>query len=100
MLFSQVLTYLIAVENIPEPPAGHLVSILMIFNAQVAGPVSHGSRLVTKKTKVTKSEYIILEGISRTDFITTFLSVHGLAEQYSPGVHSGPAFKFYWTGSV
>jgi len=72
----------------------------MNFNSQVAGPVGRGAKLVTKKAKITKSGYIILDGISRTDFVTAFLSVHGLSEQYSPGVHSGPAFKIHWTGSV
>jgi hypothetical protein len=90
----------IIAENLPESPSGHLVSVLMFFNSQVAGPVGRGSKLVTKKSKVTKSGHIVLEGISRTSFITAFLSVHGLSDQYSPGVHSGPAFKFFWTGSV
>lgn len=41
----------IIVENLPEPPSGHLMSILMFFNSQVAGPVGRGSKLVTKKVK-------------------------------------------------
>jgi len=74
----------------------------MNFNSQVAGPVGRGAKLVTKKAKITKSGYIILDGISRTNFITAFLflSVHGLSKQYSPGVHSGPAFHIHWTGSM
>lgn len=102
MCFSYVganLSHIIA-EDLPEPPFGHLVSVLMFFNSQVTGPLSRGSKLITKKSKVTKSGHISLEGISRTNFITSFLSVHGLSDQYSPGVHSGPAFKFFWTGSV
>ena len=70
----------------------------MLFNVQVAGPAGHGSKLVTKRLKLTISKIIVLEDISRTDFIATFLVVHGLSEQYHPGVHSGPAFKLFWTG--
>lgn len=92
--------HIIVTEDVPEPPSGHLVSVLMYFNSQIAGPATRGARLITKKAKVTKSGYIILDGISRAAFITAFLSIHGLSEQYSPGVHSGPGFKFYWTGSV
>jgi hypothetical protein len=76
---------IVVTEDIPEPPAGHLMSVLMNFNSQVAGPVGRGLRLVTKKAKITKSGYIILDGILRTNFVTAFLSFHGLSEQYSPG---------------
>ena len=92
--------HIVVMEDIPDPPSGHLVSVLMYFNSQVAGPATRGAKLITKKAKVTKSGYIILDGISCAAFITAFLSIHGLSEQYSPGVHSGPAFKIYWTGSV
>ena len=64
------------------------MSVLMLFNVQVAGPAGHGSKLVTKRSKLTISETIVLEDISRTDFIAAFLVVHGLSEQYRPGVHS------------
>ena len=89
----------LTVEGLPEPPSSHLVSIKMFFTTQVAGPAVHVSKLVTKKSQVIKAE-CIFEGISRTAFITAFLAVHGLSDQYSPGVHSGPAFKFFWTRSV
>ena len=76
------------------------MSVLMLFNVQVAGPADRRSKLVTKRSKLTIFKTIVLEDISRTDFIATFLVVHGLSEQYRPGVHSGPAFKLFWTGSV
>jgi hypothetical protein len=72
----------------------------MLFNVQVAGPAGCGSKLVTKRSKLTISETIVLEDISRTDFIAAFLVMHGLSKQYCPGVHSGPAFKLFWMGSV
>jgi hypothetical protein len=90
----------LGVEDAPESVPGHLVSVLMLFNIQVAGLPGRGYKLTTKKLRVTISDTIGLAGISHTDFGTTFLSVHGLSEQYSPGVHSGPAFKLFWTGSV
>ncbi|KAL6303947.1 hypothetical protein BKA93DRAFT_734171, partial [Sparassis latifolia] len=54
---------------------------------------------ITEKIKTLKFDYIILEGISRTMFITKILGVHDLADQYSPSVHSGPIFKLWFTGS-
>jgi hypothetical protein len=82
------------------PPVGHLVSILMNFSLHAQGPVTRGSKVVKKKSKLIKSDYIVLEGITCIDFITAYLSIHGLLDQFSPGVHSGPPFKLYWTGSV
>ncbi|KAG6846921.1 hypothetical protein H0H93_011079 [Arthromyces matolae] len=41
---------------------------------------------------------IKMENISRTEFIKQFLSVFNLATHFSPGVHSGPDFKFWFTG--
>ncbi|KIK42782.1 hypothetical protein CY34DRAFT_68804, partial [Suillus luteus UH-Slu-Lm8-n1] len=81
-------------------PVGHLVSILMNFSLHAQGPVTRGSKVIKKKSKLIKSDYIVLEGITRIDFITAYLSIHGLSDQFSPGVHSGPPFKLYWTGSV
>jgi hypothetical protein len=101
VIFPRCLTsYILGAEDVSEPAPGHLVSVLMLFNVQVTGPAGRGSKLVTKRSKLTISETIVLEDISRTDFIAAFLAVHGLSEQYSPGVHSGPAFKLFWTGSV
>ncbi|KAG1747748.1 uncharacterized protein EDB91DRAFT_1235773 [Suillus paluster] len=82
------------------PPVGHLVSILMNFSLQAQGPVTCGSKVVKKKSKLIKSDYIVLKGITHVDFITAYLSIHGLSDQFSPGVHSGPPFKLYWTGSA
>jgi hypothetical protein len=72
----------------------------MHFSTQVSGPTTRGSKLVSKRSKIILSDCVVLENITRTAFIAAFLSVHGLSEQFSPGVHSGPAFKLYWTGSV
>jgi hypothetical protein len=79
---------------------GHLVSALMIFSSQVAGPISRGAKLVSKRVKLTKSDHIVLEGTSRSEFIQHFLAIHGLADVFSLGVHSGPPFKLHWTGSA
>lgn len=46
-----------------------------------------------------KSDYIKIEGSSRVDFIKAFFGVHDLSDQFSPGVHSGPPFKIWWSGS-
>ena len=80
--------------------AGHMVSTLMYFSSQVAGPASRGSKLVLKRQKLTKSDHIILEDTSRCEFIQGFLAIHDLADKFSPGVHSGPPFKLHWSGST
>lgn len=100
LLHQNLFSCILMLAAAPIPSVGHLVSVLMQFLVQMPGPASRGSKVVKKKTKLTKSDYIVLEGITHTDFITSYLSIHGLSEQYSPGVHSGPAFKLYWTGSV
>lgn len=84
----------------PLANAGHLVSVTMAFTAPEAsyGP-SRAPKLIMKKSKTTKSDHIVVEGSNRTSFIQKFLSIHDLSDQYSPGVHSGPGFKLWWTGS-
>lgn len=79
---------------------GHLVSITMHYSAQLQGPASRGSKVVSKRSKLVRSDHIRLRDINRPKFIRAFLLVHDLAEQFSPGVHSGPPFKLYWTGST
>ncbi|KAH7903888.1 hypothetical protein BJ138DRAFT_965420, partial [Hygrophoropsis aurantiaca] len=93
--------------NMPEAhseAAGHLISVTTVYTAiekPVSATGSHLSRLTVKKSKArtTKSDHIVLEGSARTKFIESFFAVHDLADQYSPGTHSGPPFKFWWTGS-
>jgi hypothetical protein len=106
---SETTPFLPVAETTPTIPVaeialplsvGYLVSILMNFSLHAQGPVTRGSKVVKKKSKLIKSDYIVLEGITRTDFIVAYLSIHGLSDQFSPGVHSGPPFKLYWTGSV
>ena len=72
----------------------------MYFSSQVAGPVSRGSKLVLRRQKLTKSDHIILEDTSRSDFIQGFLAIHDLADKFSLGDHSGPPFKLHWSGSM
>ncbi|KAG6836198.1 hypothetical protein H0H93_010421 [Arthromyces matolae] len=81
---------------IDEPPAGFLVSVTMIFSAPAA-PNARG-RSGVKKEKSVKMERIKIDGITRTDFIKEFLRIHSLSDHYSPGVHSGPQFRIWWTG--
>jgi hypothetical protein len=63
------------------------------------GARSH--KAVIKKKSCTKFGFInIIESqITRGAFIAHFLTVHDLADQFSLGVHNGPPFKFWWTGS-
>jgi hypothetical protein len=84
----------------PLLAVGHMVSALMNFSSQVAGPASRGSKLVMKRIKLTKSDHIILEGMTRCEFIQAFLTIHKLDDKFSPGVHSGPPFKLHWSRST
>jgi hypothetical protein len=86
--------------EVPLAAAGHMVSALMHFSSQVAGPASRGSKLVVRRAKLTKSDHILLEGATRCEFIKAFLVIHDLADRFSPGIHFGPPFKMYWTGSM
>jgi hypothetical protein len=72
----------------------------MNYSAQVTGPVSRGSKLVTKKAKLISSDTVMLEDISHVVFIKSFLAIHDLDDKFAAGTISGPPFKMYWTGSV
>jgi hypothetical protein len=92
---------LTAIFQAPLASAGHLVLIAMIFTAaDKAYGASGVAKLVMKKTKTIKSEHIVLDNITRMEFINELFQVHDLADQYSPGIHMGPGFKLSWTGSL
>lgn len=68
-----------------------------IFLDTASAPLNR--KAAPKKLKLTKMDTIQLRGISRVNFIEAFLKIHALSDNYSPGVHSGPSFKVWWTGS-
>lgn len=78
--------------------AGYLVSITVCYTS-VEKATGRGARPAAKKIRVTKSDYIDIDGITRSTFVTKMLAVHDLAKDYAPGVHSGPSFKLWFTGS-
>ncbi|KAG2131759.1 hypothetical protein DEU56DRAFT_914323 [Suillus clintonianus] len=99
---SQVLPSAVSGEQISvsQDSAGHLVSVTMLVLVVERSSSSNGrGKLSSKKTKTIKSDHVRIETMSRVEFITAFLRVHDLDDQYSPGVHFGPAFRFWWTGS-
>ncbi|KIJ96371.1 hypothetical protein K443DRAFT_107389, partial [Laccaria amethystina LaAM-08-1] len=80
--------------------AGHLISVGMVFSlAPVPGPGGRAPKGLVKQKPRTKMTNIVLDKISRSDFIKAFLATHNLSDKYSPGVHSGPDFKLWWSGS-
>ncbi|GLB45420.1 hypothetical protein LshimejAT787_2500090 [Lyophyllum shimeji] len=80
----------------PETPKERLVAITMAFS--IPGTVSaRNPKPAPKKDRITKGASIVLDGITRMEFIKAFLAVHDLDDQYSPGVHSGPNFKIWWS---
>jgi len=88
---------IVDVQSVVE---GHNVSVHMNYSAQVAGPISRGSKLITKKAKLISIDIIVLEDISRVAFIKSFLAIHELEDKFAAGAISGPPFKMSWTGSV
>ncbi|KAF9245415.1 hypothetical protein BU15DRAFT_71167 [Melanogaster broomeanus] len=87
-------------QNVPvsNMPVGHLVSATMVYLSTEKPTSSHGKPTV-KKLCTTKSDQISIDDISHVDFVKAFLQIHELTDQYSPGVHFGPQFKLWWTGS-
>lgn len=52
-----------------------------------------------KKHRNSKFDYIHIDSASRTDFIQAALAIHDLDKEYSPGIHSGPIFTAWYSGS-
>jgi hypothetical protein len=72
----------------------------MLFSAPEKVPGIRGKIAMKKtKTRTIKTDRIKIDDIARVDFIQAFLRIHELADQYSPGAHTGPEFKIWWTGS-
>ncbi|KAF9463063.1 hypothetical protein BDZ94DRAFT_1309169 [Collybia nuda] len=88
-----------ATNHYPEIPK-HAVYVTVWFNAASTTLTARGAKTIPKKDKMTKIEKIQINKTTRHDFIKAILAVHGLAERYSPGTHSGPGFKLSWTGSA
>ena len=42
---------------------------------------------------------LVLDSITRVDFIKAILKIQGLSDNFSPGVYSGPNFKLWWMGA-
>ncbi|KII87546.1 hypothetical protein PLICRDRAFT_163749 [Plicaturopsis crispa FD-325 SS-3] len=88
------------VEDAVAPPseAEYLISVVMAFLTTDKSS-GRGSKVLVKKAKTTKSDHMRVTDMTRPDFIKAFFAVHDLTDQFSPGVHSGPGFKMWWTGS-
>ena len=72
----------------------------MIFTAaDKAYSASRVTKLVMKKMKTIKSEHIVLDNITHTEFTKEVFQVHDLSDQFSPGINMGPRFKLSWAGS-
>jgi len=80
---------------------GHLVYVTMTSLELEKGNGGRSHKAIIKKKSSTKFGFINLieSQITRGAFIAQFLTIHELADQFSPGVHNGPPFKLWWTGS-
>jgi len=71
----------------------------MVYSLAAApGPGGRAPKGLVKQKPRTKMTNIVLDNITRADFIKAFLATHNLSDKYSPGVHSGPDFKLWWSG--
>ncbi|EPQ53368.1 hypothetical protein GLOTRDRAFT_95326 [Gloeophyllum trabeum ATCC 11539] len=78
---------------------GNVVAVTLVYTVKEKGPSTRGSRVVSKKTQVTKNALISFsEDLGRADFVAAMLKAHDLADQYAAGPHAGPGFKIWWTG--
>lgn len=78
---------------------GHSVTVNMVFTATEKTMTTRGVKVSSKKIGNPRMENMVLPGMTRSEFIIAALQVHEVANQFSPGVHSGPSFKIWWTGS-
>ena len=77
-----------------------MVSVTMVYSAPEKAP--GGNRLgkvVMKKHRNAKFDYVKISLLDRVSFIREWLRIHDVGDQYSPGIHNGPPFKMWWTGS-
>jgi hypothetical protein len=79
-------------------PAGHLVNITLIYVNNSTVPTAR-VKTAPKKAKITKMDNVVLDSITCVEFIKAVLKIQGLSDNFSPGVHSGPNFKLWWTGA-
>ncbi|KIJ90739.1 hypothetical protein K443DRAFT_657906 [Laccaria amethystina LaAM-08-1] len=84
-------------ETLPTS-VGHLVNVSLVHPIAAAPSTARG-KAAPKKGRTTKMDTIKLDAVSRIDFVKAILKIHGLAETFSPGVHSGPNFKIWWSGA-
>ena len=71
----------------------------MVYSIAAApGPGGRAPKGLVKQKPKTKMTNIVLDKITRANFIKAFLATHNLSDKYSPRVHSGPDFKL-WSGS-
>lgn len=82
-------------------PAGHVVNVTLLYTEPATAPGNRTKAAAPKKGKITKMDNIILEleGTTRINLIKPFFRTHNIDDKYSPGIYSGPDFKFWWTGS-
>ena len=93
--------YLICISAVP-PPDGHLVNVTHTYTSMdsTTSSFQNAKPAAPKKKAMMMLGNIVLEGITRVDFIKVFLSTHNLHTQFAPGIHSGPPFKLLWSGSM
>lgn len=75
-----------------------MLTVQLIYSV-LEKPAGRGVKPVSKKKTVSKFDIVTIADLGRSDFVTAVLKIHDLHEQYSAGIHSGPGFRMWWTGS-
>jgi len=81
------------------PLAGHLVNVSLLYSEPLPALGPRNRVAAAKKGKITKMDNIVLEATTHVNFIKAFFRTHNINDKYSPGIHSRPDFKFWWSGS-
>ncbi|KAH7917991.1 hypothetical protein BV22DRAFT_1134941 [Leucogyrophana mollusca] len=93
-----------SMDNAPQPELGAIVGLLKDYlisitmsclQAETAAVPTCGGRAKVKKIPTTKHVRLVLDGMTRVQFLTEVLKVHGLVDEYRPEF----PIKLWWSGS-
>ena len=77
-----------------------MVLVTMVYSAPEKAPSGNQlGKVVMKKHRNAKFDYVKILLLDQVSFIHEWLRIHDVGDQYSPGIHNGPPFKMWWTGS-
>ncbi|KAG8917604.1 hypothetical protein FRC02_003008 [Tulasnella sp. 418] len=72
----------------------HDVNVKIYYEDVVSG----GTKPKTKLKSISKSNKVVMEGITRVEFAVLLLETHSLEDRYAPHPDQGFPFKLWWHG--